>query len=162
MQLIIEFALATTNGNRYKCELTRTVHRIGGNTQSTTNSHPLRDTYACVCVFAIAPTCHCAARHKYWRHRRRSVEVVLMARCIRQSFQLKFKLMQTSGQAPFHGESLRLNCSCTTRPSPSRGGRGGEGVTPRRSRPRINKLKFSPQLDNGNANAPESLISLFQ
>lgn len=37
-----------------------------------------------------------------------------------------------------------------------------EGVTPRRSRPRINKLKFSPQLDNGNANAPESLISLFQ
>lgn len=105
------------------CPASGTVHRIGGNTQSTTNSHPLRDTYVCVCVFAIAPTCHCAARHKYWRQRRRSVEVVLMARCIRQSFQLKFKLMQTSGQAPFHGESLRLNCSCTTRPSPSRGAR---------------------------------------
>lgn len=32
------------------CLASGTVHRIGGNTQSTTNSHPQRDTYVCVCV----------------------------------------------------------------------------------------------------------------
>lgn len=119
--------------NTLKCELEPAVAALQAElsiesvaTHNLQRTRIHREVRMYVCVFAIAPTCHCAARHKYWRQRRRSVEVVLMARCIRQSFQLKFKLMQTSGQAPFHGESLRLNCSCTTRPSPSRGARERE------------------------------------
>lgn len=115
------------NGTCCCCFTSGTVHRsCGGNTIY----NELASTEICLCVsLQLHP--HATVQHKNWRHSRRRVtrrvEVVLMARCIRQTFQLKFKLMQTSGQAPFHSESQRLNCSCTTRPSPLTGWRGGRG-----------------------------------
>lgn len=123
--------------NTLKCEMEPAVAALQAElsiesvvaTQSITNSHPQRYVSMYVCVFAIAPTCHCAARHKNWRHSRRrvEVEVVLMARCIRQTFQLKFKLMQTSGQAPFHSESLRHSIAVALPGQVHQQEGGGEG-----------------------------------
>lgn len=163
--------------NTLKCEMEPAVAALQAElsiesvvaTQSITNSHPQRYVclYVCVCVFAIAPTCHCAARHKLAPQSSKSRSRSCSYGALHSTdFSIKIQIDANKWPSPIPQRvSETLNCSCTTRPSPSTGGgRGRQGGTPRKSRfrPRINKLKFCPQLDNGNANAPESLISLFQ